>query len=194
LSVNYGPDGTAAVEDTVFFWVIPWKQLLAMGVASVIAVIGLTFYFHRWLERRHLFKLAHAGKLHPDALRELQGPPAPVRARAPAPAAPVRPSVPPHHAAAVPAKAHEPRRRFAFLRRREKHAARPAVYGHAPEHRSLKEVLHKGTHHAPAGNAIDLKKLRERREGATSVAAPLEAPREPKVVTHGHVISLKKRS
>ena len=70
LTVNYGSQ-TAAVTDTVFFWVIPWKQLLGLFVVSMIAIIFLALYFQRWFEDRHLNKLAHAGLIKHEVLAHL---------------------------------------------------------------------------------------------------------------------------
>lgn len=61
LNVDYGSSQTASVQDTVFFWIVPWQQLLGLIVVSLIAVIVLALYSHRWLEARHhqKFALAH---------------------------------------------------------------------------------------------------------------------------------------
>ena len=63
LTVDYGKSQTASVQDTVYFWIIPWKQLLGIFIGSFLAVILSAFYFHRWLEARHVkrFSLATAG-------------------------------------------------------------------------------------------------------------------------------------
>lgn len=63
LTVNYGKGQSAAVQDTVFFWIIPWKQLLGLIAASLIAIAFFALHFHRWFEERHLSKLAAAGLL-----------------------------------------------------------------------------------------------------------------------------------
>ncbi|MBP9669334.1 MAG: hypothetical protein KBE09_03525 [Candidatus Pacebacteria bacterium] len=60
LNVDYGKSQAASVQDTVFFWIIPWQQLLGLFVAGVIAVIGLALYYHRWIEER-AYALAHGG-------------------------------------------------------------------------------------------------------------------------------------
>ncbi len=61
LNVDYGSSQTASVQDTVFFWIIPWQQLLGLIIVSLIAIIVLALYSHRWLEVRHhkKFALAH---------------------------------------------------------------------------------------------------------------------------------------
>ena len=63
LTINYGKGQSASVQDTVFFWIIPWKQLLGLIAASLIAIAFFALHFHRWFEERHLHKLAAAGLL-----------------------------------------------------------------------------------------------------------------------------------
>jgi hypothetical protein len=53
LTVYYGRSQTASVQDTVFFWIVPWKQLLAFFVLGLAAAIFAAFYFHRMIELRH---------------------------------------------------------------------------------------------------------------------------------------------
>jgi len=67
ITVNYGKTQTASVQDTVFFWIVPWKQLLGLFTITIIAMVALGLYFHRWFEEQHLNKLAIAGllKTHP---------------------------------------------------------------------------------------------------------------------------------
>jgi|GEM_PF-1946414 len=67
ITVNYGKTQTASVQDTVFFWIVPWKQLLGLFTITVIAIGALGLYFHRWFEEQHLNKLVMAGllKTHP---------------------------------------------------------------------------------------------------------------------------------
>ena len=50
LTVYYGKSQTASVQDTIFFWIVPWKQLLALFVAGLIAVIFAAFYIHRRMD------------------------------------------------------------------------------------------------------------------------------------------------
>ncbi len=54
LNLNYGKNQRAAIQDTTFFWVIPWKILLGIFLSSMVVVIFFAFMFHRWLERRQL--------------------------------------------------------------------------------------------------------------------------------------------
>lgn len=61
LNIDYGNNQSGSLQDTVFFWIIPWQQLLAIFVVSVIAIIVSALYFHRWLEHRHMQRFALAG-------------------------------------------------------------------------------------------------------------------------------------
>lgn len=63
ITVNYGKSQTASVQDTIFFWIVPWKQILGIFVGTLIALVVLALYFHQWFEERHLEKLALAGLL-----------------------------------------------------------------------------------------------------------------------------------
>ena len=86
LTIDYGNTQTASVQDTIYFWIVPWKQLLALFVGSLIAVIFFALYFHRWFERRHVHTLAAVG--HAGA-----APTVPEQKKAPEPAkesAPIR--------------------------------------------------------------------------------------------------------
>lgn len=60
LNVDFGASQTASVQDTVYFWIVPWQQLVGMVVAMLIAVIFLALYFHKWFDRRYHAKYAHA--------------------------------------------------------------------------------------------------------------------------------------
>ncbi len=61
LNIDYGNNQSGSLQDTVFFWIIPWQQLLAILVVSIIAIIVSALYFHRWLEHRHMQRFALAG-------------------------------------------------------------------------------------------------------------------------------------
>ena len=67
LTIDYGKTQTASVQDTIYFWIIPWQQLLAVFVGSLIAVIVSAFYFHRYLERRHVPVVAGVAAPLPEA-------------------------------------------------------------------------------------------------------------------------------
>lgn len=62
LNVDYGANQSGTLQDTVFFWIIPWQQLLVIAVVSVVAIIVSALYFHRWLEHRHMQRFALAGQ------------------------------------------------------------------------------------------------------------------------------------
>jgi hypothetical protein len=66
ITVNYGKTQAASVQDTVFFWIVPWKQLLGIFTALAVVLAILALYFSRWFEERHLNKLAIAGLLKTD--------------------------------------------------------------------------------------------------------------------------------
>ncbi len=61
LNVDYGNNQSGSLQDTVFFWIIPWQQLLAILVISIISIVISAIYFHRWLEHRHMQRFALAG-------------------------------------------------------------------------------------------------------------------------------------
>ncbi len=52
ITVYYGRGQTASVQDTIFFWIVPWKQLIGLFVAGLAAVIFFAFWVHRSLEAR----------------------------------------------------------------------------------------------------------------------------------------------
>jgi hypothetical protein len=61
LTVDYGTANKAQVQDTVFFWIIPWQQLLGLFVGSMVVIIFLAVYFHKWLDARYHARFALAG-------------------------------------------------------------------------------------------------------------------------------------
>jgi hypothetical protein len=63
LNIDYGNNQNGTLQDTVFFWIIPWQQLLALLTVSIIAIIISALYFHRWLEHKHMQRFAsmHGG-------------------------------------------------------------------------------------------------------------------------------------
>ncbi len=60
LNIDYGSSQVASVQDTVYFWILPWQQLLGLFIATLIAVVWLALYYHRWLEQRHREKFGLA--------------------------------------------------------------------------------------------------------------------------------------
>lgn len=175
LTVYYGKNQTASVQDTVFFWVVPWKQLLLLFVAGIVGVVFFAFYFHRWLERRHGVVVAPVGHALPPVSAVLASEQSPVVARAPrfsitAPAAAVS------HAFGAVKK----------LRRGERTLPNrvPAVaeVPHAAPVAQLEPVAYVRTPEpapAPSGT-IDLKNFRQ--------STPVH------VVQEGHIINLKRRA
>lgn len=83
LNIDYGSNQNGTLQDTVFFWIIPWQQLLIVGIIAVIAVVVSALYFHRWLEQRHMQKFALVHGAIPPAIpapRMPQHEPAPAAA------------------------------------------------------------------------------------------------------------------
>lgn len=67
INVDYGDSQKASVQDTVYFWIIPWQQLVGMLTASLIAIIFLALYVHRSLDARYHAKFAHIHAAAPVA-------------------------------------------------------------------------------------------------------------------------------
>ena len=167
LTVDYGSSQTATVQDTVFFWIVPWKQMLMLFVVSLIIIVFLALQFHNWLERRHLYKFAHAGLLNEDTIQKLHG------------SEEVRPVPLP----IPPPEVSEPRP-----------VVTPVEHELATPKRSLKEVLTKEEAPKIQGGAIDLKQLRSQARVSASVpeSVPTRVVSTAKAEVHGNVISLKK--
>jgi hypothetical protein len=47
LNLDYGDSQRASVQDTVFFWIVPWKQLSIAFVIGALLVVFLVFYYQR---------------------------------------------------------------------------------------------------------------------------------------------------
>jgi hypothetical protein len=189
LNVDYGNSQTGSVQDTVYFWVIPWKQLLALFIASAIAVVALALYFHRWFEERHLAKLAIAGHLSEKGVQEHQ-------LEETTPVAPVPPHKEVAHKEIPLAVPVEKTSRFglpAFLRR-TKTVTEP-VLAHSVEAkpRGLRAALEGGdsVEPAPAPSVMVSHK-----PAVVSVPAPepvrVSAPAQPTSSAHGQTIDLKR--
>ncbi len=143
LTVDYGSAQAASVGDTVFFWIIPWKQLIALTIISLLLIVATALYVHRWFEQRHFARLANAGLINIDLLHPQKGPsqtdiakPQPLVAKASKEVI----DTPPAH--------------------------------HVPHKPSLKDTLHKSgvhhSHHTAHGHSIDLKTLRTAARSETS--------------------------
>ncbi len=182
LSVNYGRGQTASVQDTVFFWIIPWKQLLGLLIGSMVAIIILALYFHKWLEERHLGKLAHAGLLKIEEFAHI-----PHRAHAPAQTGP------------LPQRS-EKSGMFSFVHRMKEmvwpsgtHVETEISLHNKGGPASLRNSFERSTitlsspSRTEAGGTINLKQMRAERPTPMDAAAP-SAPG----ADHGPVINLKK--
>lgn len=64
LNVDFGASQRASVQDTIYFWVLPWQQLAGLLGATLVAIVFLALYFHRMFELRHQARLAHALSAH----------------------------------------------------------------------------------------------------------------------------------
>ncbi len=60
LNVDYGRSQVASVQDTVFFWIIPWKQLVLLFTVCLGAIVAFAIYFHKRFERSHNARLVLA--------------------------------------------------------------------------------------------------------------------------------------
>ena len=173
LTVNYG-NQEAAVQDTVFFWVVPWVQILEIFAASLVAIVILWLYFQRWLETRHLGRLAAGpGARQPEALAAMRdSSPPPI---IPMPTLPSLPSVPPPAEIIERVQSQVREKRTIFnLFKRQGFVSMPeplvkSMVAHAPPQ-----------NHAPkhASSTIDLKNIRK------------SAPET--LTTDQHIINLKK--
>ena len=179
LNVKYGTSQTATVQDTVFFWVVPWQQILELFIASLVAVIILGLYFQRWLEGKHLTKLEAAGALKPGVFEQiLNTPPPPIvplPSLASLPSLPELPAIPPvgEIAERVQAQVRHKRTLFTIFKRQG------FVSVPEPLAKSINEVAPTP---APApqapGGTIDLKQMRK--------SVPQAPPSD------SHIINLKK--
>ncbi len=126
LNIDYGNNQSGSLQDTVFFWIIPWQQLLAMAIISIIAIVVSAIYFHRWLEHRHMQRFALAGM---GAQGGVLAMPVPVGMLTPV--APIRTQIP----ALIPDAPHavsQPEKKGYFAR--FKRARVPAAEESVPEH------------------------------------------------------------
>ncbi len=189
LNIDYGNNQNGSLQDTVYFWIIPWQQLLAIFVVSLGAIIASALYFHRWLEHRHMQKFALAGA-GAAATAGAMSMPAPAGMLVPPkPRAPIAPvmTMPPEVKEAKPVK----KGMFSMFRRNKTAAVAPVSEPAAQA--PVAEVVHEvpaptpsireytPVAAAPASRAIDL--------SSTSVH---QMPTEPK--KQGHVINLKNGS
>ena len=55
LDLSYGDKQYGTVQDTVYFWIVPWKKIFAIFIILSIIVGGVTLYLHRKYEDRRGF-------------------------------------------------------------------------------------------------------------------------------------------
>ena len=158
LNVDYGASQKASVQDTIYFWIVPWQQLLGLFVASIVAIMFLALYFHRIFESRHKARLAHALASH-GVTPSHDAPPSPSlaarmserfkRRAAPTPA---------------PAPILEPRVKSTWSERAKADIPVPAAPTPEPQQTLVPDPepkVHKNRAH---GHAIDLTKIHSQKE------------------------------
>lgn len=188
LTVNYGKGQTAAVQDTVYFWIIPWKQLLMILSGVLAAVVILMVYFHRWFEERHIGKLAHAGLLKFEEIAHIHPHAHPAEL----------------HAAVEEAVAKKKNSMFSF--RRAAHTVEGAPSSpsvataeqHVAPQPSLRDAFPKEmpAPRSHVSGTIDLKQLyatKQHESGGSSTSADTSPTATPHVEVQGSVINLKRR-
>ncbi|HUO50796.1 MAG TPA: hypothetical protein VMU25_04510 [Candidatus Paceibacterota bacterium] len=72
INVDYGANQVASVQDVIYFWVIPWKQVLGISVTTLVLLIVMALYMHRWIEEKHFGRLAAAGLLKAEAILHME--------------------------------------------------------------------------------------------------------------------------
>ncbi len=188
LTVDYGSALTATVQDTVFFWVVPWKQMLAMFIVSLAIIVVLALQFHSWLERRHLYKFADAGLLNDEAIKKIHGDDMDsISALVMTPVQKLKQS----EELLTPQLEKKHFTIFSRSTAKEESFA-PVIPEEARlEHKSLKDVLRKDVVPHPNGSSIDLKQLRPQ-VSKPVIKVSQQAQSSTKAEISGNVISLKK--
>ncbi len=77
LNLDYGDSQRASVQDTVFVWIVPWKQLSVTFVIGALLVLFLVFYYQRKYEMPPLQHAATAPvprTPEPEVHQEAQAP------------------------------------------------------------------------------------------------------------------------
>jgi len=67
LYLRYGKNLQASLNDTVFFWVVPWQKLLFVFGTIAAGLVAITIVLHRRYEKKH----HHRMKLHFETLEKL---------------------------------------------------------------------------------------------------------------------------
>jgi len=60
LNVEYGSKQRGTLQDTVFFWLIPWKEILAIFLCLLVVLLSFVMYWHNSYSLRGRQVLAHA--------------------------------------------------------------------------------------------------------------------------------------
>lgn len=184
LNVDYGNNQAGSLQDTVFFWIIPWQQLLALVVVSFIAIIASALYFHRWLEHRHMQKFALAGL---GGAAAMQSPPGMLTPSKPLP--PITATMP-----TAPVEAPKPAKKGFFARfRRNKKTAEAVAAATSTVEESKTPVVHAAAVAASAPVSAPVMSARPTASGTIDLASGHPAQAAP-VRTQGHVINLKNGS
>lgn len=176
INVDFGKNQKASVQDTVFFWVIPWQQLLVLFTVSLLLIIGMSLYLLRVFEARHHMALAHASA-HPAPLGAAAHAVSPPVPKVPTPASSVHIEAEPR-APRVPLMTRA-KSAFAFFKREARHASVLHASPVRPK-QSLRDALAQTEPVAREPERVDLSP----RPVQVTVREP--APRE-----HGGTIDLK---
>lgn len=152
LTVDYGSAQAASVGDTVFFWIIPWKQLIALTVISLLLIVAMALYFHRWFEQRHFAKLATAGLINVDLLH-----PPKVSHQAPPVARSEPASIRERVETTSAHVAHKPSLKDT-LHKSGNHHAKSTSHGHSIDLKTLRATPRSEAPQPAAGSVINLKK------------------------------------
>lgn len=164
LNIDYGSTQTASVQDTVFFWIVPWKELSLFFVMGILLIGGGVFYFHRRHEKNlgyhtmHTSPFAHVAAmpsvmpqapkpLFPFSFPKKQQAMQPEIPPAPAPVAQVPHVVP---AAVAPRRTHSTILEVSV-------PTRPSHQGNTINLKDL-PMRHTASHQTNEGHVINLKK------------------------------------
>lgn len=169
INIDYGESQKASVQDTVYFWIIPWQQLVGMLVASLLAIVFLSLYVHRSLDARYHAKLAHVQV------------PAPLRDTKPAEVAPPITSMLLPHTEETPREKKKPLFSFSKAVPTERAEAEKAA---EPKRNGLRDVL---------GESGVQKTLKSQGHGETIDLSKIHTPVASAPKPH-HVIDLKNHS
>jgi hypothetical protein len=60
LSVEYGGKQRGMLQDTVFFWLIPWKEILIIFICLLTVMLSFVMYWHNNYSLNQRQRLAHA--------------------------------------------------------------------------------------------------------------------------------------